>query len=239
MKTKTATTATGTKIPLPSKEALLKKEEDILRCIIAAKPEQVQQKADVFYNAVKKAGLSPDDIAALLHRSNVLYTKVLEYAGLPVSQFWDTYLDFCCQINRCKTPDSFRRCHSQMLRAYITLQRSAESAYSSMVQSILNYIQDNLSNRLDLQTLAQQLGFSPTYISHRFKKEMGISPMQYVTRMRMQTAAQLLRSSDSTIQEIAYAVGFSDLSYFSKLFHEHTGYPPTKYRSAKTFPDYL
>lgn len=109
-----------------------------------------------------------------------------------------------------------------------------EAQYSPFTAKLITYIQHNLDKKLDLQTLSRHTGFSETYISHTFKKEVGISPMHYITSQRIHHAQQLLTTTDKTIQEVANAVGITDWSYFAKLFRQYTGMTPTQYRNEKS-----
>lgn len=114
----------------------------------------------------------------------------------------------------------------------ISLQLTADfdQKVSPTMQQLIYYIQTHLHQKLTLQSLADQFGFSPTYISHHFKDEIGLPPMQYISRQRLLHAQYLLRMKNIPIREIADAVGISDYSYFTKLFREHTGSTPSEYR---------
>lgn len=102
--------------------------------------------------------------------------------------------------------------------------------YSPFIQKLLSYIQQNLNKKLDLHILSDYVGFSETYISHRFKTEVGISPIHYITSQRIRYAQHLLTTTDKTVQEVANAVGITDWSYFAKLFRQHTSMTPSQFR---------
>ncbi|GIO92763.1 MULTISPECIES: AraC family transcriptional regulator [Paenibacillus] len=84
--------------------------------------------------------------------------------------------------------------------------------------------------QLSIGQLASTLGYHRAHLSKAFKQHTGLSPMQYLMRVRMEKAKSLLRTSFS-IQEIASSVGFNDALYFSKLFRKWTGMTPSEYRS--------
>ena len=102
---------------------------------------------------------------------------------------------------------------------------------NSVMWKLIHYIQTHLHQKLTLQTLSEYCGFSPTYISHRFKEEIGLPPMQYIILQRITHAKYLLRTTDKPIKEIAQNVGLPDCSYFTKLFREQVGATPSEYRN--------
>ncbi|EUJ44094.1 AraC family transcriptional regulator [Listeria riparia FSL S10-1204] len=68
---------------------------------------------------------------------------------------------------------------------------------------------------------------SPTYISKVFKEETGESPINYLIKIRLSRAHDLLTSQDVTVKEAAKLVGYNDAFYFSKLFKKYYGFPPS------------
>ena len=111
------------------------------------------------------------------------------------------------------------------------LSSGAADSTDPVILRLQYYIQTHLHQKLTLQSLAEHLGFSPTYISHHFKKETGMSPVQYILQQRLLRAQYLLRTTGTPIKEIADAVGIPDCSYFTKMFREHTGTTPSEYRN--------
>lgn len=95
---------------------------------------------------------------------------------------------------------------------------------------ILQYVDENLERDITLETLAELSGLTPTYFSDLFSKTLGVRPVEFVNRRRIQRAQLLLGSTDMTIQEIADAVGIHSAAYFSRLFHRIAGMPPRRYR---------
>ncbi len=80
--------------------------------------------------------------------------------------------------------------------------------------------------------MASSIGVSAGHLRRLFAEQFDISPYQYVIDVRMQRAAEMLRSSDAAVKEIAGAVGVEDLAYFTRLFKARFGYPPARYRLA-------
>jgi len=93
-------------------------------------------------------------------------------------------------------------------------------------------IQDSLHQTVDFEQLAKQLGISQRTLNRRFVKATGISPNQYLTRLRMNTAKDLLQHSNLNIADIALAVGYSSLSLFSSSFKKQENTSPSVYRQS-------
>ena len=98
---------------------------------------------------------------------------------------------------------------------------------------LLDYIEHNLSECITLDSLAQQAHFDKSYLIARFKESMGASPMRYVSHLRIERAKVLLATTDDSITQIAQAVGFSSIHYFSRFFKEKEGVAPIEYRQQR------
>ena len=91
----------------------------------------------------------------------------------------------------------------------------------------------DLVNPLTLEALGQEVGCSPFYLSRMFSREVGLTIPQYLRKLRMERAAELLRTGRYNVTEAATEVGYSSLSHFSKAFCETIGCCPVLYPAAK------
>ncbi|MDF0522610.1 helix-turn-helix domain-containing protein [Bradyrhizobium yuanmingense] len=94
------------------------------------------------------------------------------------------------------------------------------------------WIDDNSHAELDLEQAAKQAGLSPFHFLRLFSAVLGVTPHQYLVRSRLRHAARLLADDDIAVTDIAYDVGFGDLSNFVRTFHRAAGVSPTKFRQA-------
>ncbi len=102
-----------------------------------------------------------------------------------------------------------------------------------VAEQVMEYMEQHYSEKLSLDQVAQTMYLSPFYLSRLFKNETGDTPMNYLIRVRMRRAGELLRSQRHTsIQDVARCVGYEDAYHFSKAFKKHYGMPPSKYRGA-------
>jgi AraC-like DNA-binding protein len=88
------------------------------------------------------------------------------------------------------------------------------------------------SRPIDLDDAAAEAGVSPFHFLRLFSRVLGVTPHQYLVRSRLKHAARLLAEDDRDITDIAYDVGFGDLSNFVRTFHRAAGVPPLKFRQA-------
>ena len=98
------------------------------------------------------------------------------------------------------------------------------------MQHVREYIHHHYSRPLTLPQLARLARVSPNYLSRKFKQRFGMTPINYQQKLRIQTAANLLRATTHEIKEIAEVTGFSDVYFFSKIFKKTQGIPPGAYR---------
>lgn len=116
------------------------------------------------------------------------------------------------------------------IQAALTRQRKLGSQAQRLVRSAIAYIQAHYSEPITRDGLARRLGLNADYLTLCFRKELGMTPVAYLNRFRVNQAKTLLLESDKTITEIALAVGFSDSGYFSRVFRQKVGQSPEAFR---------
>jgi AraC-like DNA-binding protein len=94
------------------------------------------------------------------------------------------------------------------------------------------WIDANSHRAIELEDAAAQAGISPFHFLRLFSDVLGVTPHQYLVRSRLRHAARRLADDDSPITDIAYDVGFNDLSNFVRTFHRAAGASPLKFRQA-------
>lgn len=97
---------------------------------------------------------------------------------------------------------------------------------------LINYIDDHLSETIKVEDLAERMHYHPNYFIKNFKAHLGLSPMQYINKRRLETAKQLILNSGMPFGEIASKTGFSDIYHFSKSFKKYTGVTPKDFRNS-------
>lgn len=106
--------------------------------------------------------------------------------------------------------------------------RSVSNDYS--VARAQNYMEHHFGERITIKRLSE-LGFVSTFgLTHKFKAEMGVSPIEYLIEIRIRHSKIMLQRKNMTVTEIAHACGFSNSAYFSSCFQKRTGVTPTEYQ---------
>lgn len=107
---------------------------------------------------------------------------------------------------------------------------------SSLTRECCAYIQNHIYEELSLPSVAQALRYSESYLSHRFKEEMGKTVNQYVRDIRIAQAKQLLRQG-LAVSQVAAMLRFSSQSHFTAAFRKNTGLTPALFRKQHTGSD--
>jgi len=100
----------------------------------------------------------------------------------------------------------------------------------SNIGKIMYYIDMNFATDINLQILSKIFNYAPSYISQLFKRHNSLTFIEYLTMVRIENSKSLLLTTDMRIMEISGHVGFSDYSYYSKIFKKHLGLTPREYR---------
>jgi len=127
----------------------------------------------------------------------------------------------------------------RQLRAHLTDQQSGEAdrdrgGLSSFEDRVREAIRRHLADPdCTVEQLAEEIGLTRRSLARKTKKHLGQTPSQLIRTMRLERGARLLSETTETVSQIAYAVGFNSLSYFSRSFRSHFGVPPSTYREEK------
>ncbi len=103
-------------------------------------------------------------------------------------------------------------------------------SFSPRTKKILKYIEANYNTRITLESLSEQFYCSKPALYNDFKKNTGLSIIDYLLKTRLKVAKELLLNSRKNIAEIATACGFSSQEYFYLIFKKHEGISPSAYR---------
>ena len=100
-----------------------------------------------------------------------------------------------------------------------------------LVHKITDYLNEHFAEPLTLKKIGAEFFISESSLSHAFKKETGLSPMQFIMQRRIGQAQSMLVETSLPIQEIEFQLGFSDSAHFSKMFKKYVGITPKEYRN--------
>ena len=117
------------------------------------------------------------------------------------------------------------------LLAQLAAERDGRTTAREPIARVQNQLREHLAAPVNVPALASLAGFSASHFSARFRTVTGYSVTEYVKRLRMARARQLLITSNRTVAEIAAAVGYPDPFYFSRHFRAVNGVSPREFRA--------
>lgn len=103
-----------------------------------------------------------------------------------------------------------------------------QKQYPDMIKQAVNYIHNNYSQAITLETIAQKIGISRSYLSALFRKHIGISPYEYLLNVRLENAKHSLLGGEG-VGQVCDACGFNDYSHFIQFFKQRTGMTPIQF----------
>ncbi len=102
--------------------------------------------------------------------------------------------------------------------------------FDDRISEIAEYIKNNLSQALSVAGICKEFSISKNTLYSLFRERFQMTVIEYITEMRIEKAKKLLRETQSTVYEIAEAVGFDNNTYFCRLFKKREGFSATEYR---------
>ncbi len=156
---------------------------------------------------------------------------------------YSTVLERAHQLDQTKTPASLLETNA-LLRLLLAVFFSdfehpqTSNTLQGLVRftPVLEYVRENLSRAMTVSELADVAGLNPTYFCNLFSRHMGVSPIQYVNKRRIEEAQKRLLGTHETLYQVAQSVGFSDEYYFSRVFKKIVGIAPDHYRKKHILP---
>ncbi len=200
--------------------ALAGGKQDQARALVRAALSETQspRRARLAVRRARTVGL----VAAVL--------EAAERAEIGVAACWDRFPEFVAEAQRARTD-------LQLVNAGLGLLSILKRKAVREAPESLGYVEINeivlqhLTDGITLNEVARQLGQHPTAITHRLQRKFGLSYSEYVGRLRVDKAKELLRRTRLSITEVAHRVGVNDPSNFGKLFRKSENLSPQEYRA--------
>lgn len=169
------------------------------------------------------AGLSfniPDDYE-LLEKGMLIYDALYS---------WARHLQ-----NEKHTQSPTEKLFLQVFNAYMNQKSGTKNKTPTWAKELKEIIQDQIDTNLSLslKEISVGLDINPAYVSREFSKYFdNLSYGEYIRKLRIEKATELLHNTNHSLSEIAYLTGFSDQSHFTRIFKKHTGKNPSDYRKS-------
>lgn len=219
--------------PAPSPDRKLSERARLFSIFLRQNdPEALRKNVDKMFREWRKANRTAAEITAdLVFLLNSLRHSLPRPQDFPChSRF---YIDnFICFSH---TDEAFSSDFCQLLLEFFRSETEEKGVSAeAVVEQIEAYFRQNLSENLSLQDLSDEMGLSKVYLCRIFKKQKDMTPIDYFTRLKIDSAKTLLTEHPSMpLREISDALGFNDMYYFSKVFKRVAGVPPSELRAEK------
>lgn len=139
-------------------------------------------------------------------------------------------------ISELRTLDeSFVEAAASIMRnciSHILLERYIRIYTDDIWDLITDYVNAHLDRPISVGTVSQELSLGSSTINHKTKLMMNMCFSEYVARQKVEKAKWLLLTTNSSISDVAYALGYEDYNYFIRVFRRYTGFSPGKYRTS-------
>ncbi len=138
---------------------------------------------------------------------------------------------FIPALNQAITQESICLLMQDIVTAFVDTVFSPNLRHAKQtIKVTLRYVAQNYTKPISVKDVSTHVGLSPNYFSTLFRQAMGMPFPEYVNRLRVEESKHLLSGTDFAIVDIAMSMGFSDQSYYSKVFKKITGVSPQQYR---------
>lgn len=211
----------------------MRQETLILNCIRNGSTQELRKQIAIL-DTYKLGLLSKDKLRQVRYLFVVAITLVTresikgglaEVEAYSLSDVYIQYMDKIDNIN-----DIIALLKTAIFDFTEKVSRTSTAHYSPVIKKCNNYIVNNLNNKITIEMLSAECGYSKAYISGLFKKELGMTVMEFILGKRMDIAKELLSTTDASVQTIALFLGFSSNSHFTSVFSKETGMTPKQYR---------
>ncbi len=180
--------------------------------------------------------LSPDPLRNMKYLfvvTTALASRFVVEAGVPLEMAYaisDLYIQ---RADSLESVQEIRDLVKELYKTYVKEVNKVKkgNSYSGPVMRCLNYMESHFNEKITVKQLAEYAGMHPGYLSAVFKKEKGMTIMEYLTSRRIEVACSLLARTKYTYAQIAYSLAFCSQSHFCTIFRKRTGYTPHQYRT--------
>lgn len=174
-----------------------------------------------------------DKVVSLIIELVVVMSRAAVKGGADYNRIFEQNIAFYSGAHDVKSTEELCMWIVGILEKFIELVFNVNSDNVDnvkIINKVMHYINENFRTNISLDEISSYVGLSPAYFSRFFKKETQFKFVDYINIVRVEESKKYLLDSDYSLSDIAVAVGFSDQSYFSKVFKNIEKISPGKYR---------
>ncbi|MDQ0885553.1 two-component system response regulator YesN [Paenibacillus sp. V4I9] len=206
--------------------------ERLISSLKAAETGKVQEELNVIYSALSRnraEGMPYGrnlSLQLLLLASRILLELNVHKQGLEEKEN-----ELLVKVFQQETLGDLRRLvESHLIEVCERIGEKRSGKAKNVIERIRSLIDKRFAENLQVGDIAKEVFLSTTYLCLLFKQETGETINEYMTKVRVDKAKELLKDPANKFYEVCYAVGYSDPSYFSKIFKKQTGHTPSSFR---------
>ncbi|SFR03911.1 PocR ligand-binding domain-containing protein [Desulfoscipio geothermicus] len=207
-------------------------ERELLHSIREGKPGHAARILDdIMLCLLPEYSTRPNYVKARILELLVLVSRALADRGCDVEELLELNMKYTLEMSKIKLADQLYLWVKKVLAEYFEhLSKAKKDRTTRVLEKVVKYVEAEYSKNLTLDSLAQLFYYSPCYLSSIFKKELGVTFVDYLTQARVKEAKKLLLNTNKTVSQVAAEVGFNSETYFSRVFKKLVGMPPGEYR---------
>ncbi len=210
----------------------IEKEKQLLKYATAGNKGEAEKLLDEILGFVLySTGTHIDMVKSRILELAVLLSRAAVEGGADVEQIFGLNYHYLIRIRELETIEELTKWTLQIMERFIDLVFNLRNVqHTHKVLQAMRYVKHHYSERISLHGVSEAVQLSPSYLSRLFKAEMGVPFTEYLSGIRIEEARKLLLGSRMSLGDVAYACGFEDQSYFTKVFKKMVGIAPSRYR---------
>lgn len=162
-----------------------------------------------------------------------LTSRAAVEGGADADQVMSMLKDFNDEVNGIeRVEEFFYKIHGIVEKFLEGIFALADKKHLSLVKNARNFIMQNYHKPLTIKDAANYLFISPSHLSRLFRQELDCTFNDYLTRVRVEKAVELMKKPELSVQQVSKAVGFINQSYFAKIFRQYIGVTPLTYKNS-------
>lgn len=215
----------------PLQSYLYQKENELLTKVKTGNVKQAKGVLnDLLGYVLFSEGGKVDSVRTRAIELTTLLSRVAMEGGAKADSIYRLNSRFLLMMNQDHTVDSLCLLLQDVVESFMNATFGGEGSRNPHVRSALGIMAERYAQPLTLPMVAQEVGLSPSYFSTLFQQAVGVNFREQLCRIRVEESKRLLTSTDYPLAAIALSMGFSDQSYFCKVFKRITGVTPSQYR---------
>ena len=207
-------------------------EKEIFRNVELGDAEKSAYEAGVFYDWMVGSSKGNESDIRLKALEFILRAEKIAYEMSGTNYEFRSRTDYLPSVNNMELENELKEWYIGKIKiAAIRVANTKKDKKGSVINKALDYINKNYNTNLSLDEVSLEVDVTPYYFSRLFKEEMNIGFVEYVAKLRIEKAKELLNSDlNKSMKEICLEIGYTDPNYFSRQFKKYEGVSPTEYR---------